>query len=205
MWTLAATTTDGRGHSGHPLWHLLIVAGGAIGLFVAIKTKEHLDRRGPRPARRSFSSPAWPIIGLALLSATAGALHSAVSAEHFQEAFVFGAFFLASSTLQAGWAVAIIYRPSRSLLHIGIFANAATIALWSVTRTVGLPLGPLPWHAEAIGAIDLICTVVELALVIGALTLLERHQPLTKPDVVTRRLDSIRAQHPTLLRETTAV
>jgi hypothetical protein len=202
MWTLAATT-NGNGHSGHPLWHLVIVAGGAIGLFVAIKTKEHLDRRRPRPARRSFSSPTRSIIGLAVLSATAGALHSAVSAEHFQEAFVYGAFFLASSTLQTGWAVAIIYRPSRSLLHIGILANAATIALWSVTRTVGLPFGPLPWRAEAIGAIDLICTLVELALVVGALILLAHDEPLTTTDVVTRRLDRIRAQHPTLLRETT--
>jgi len=203
MWTLATTTTGARGQGGHPLWHLLIVAGGAIGLFVAIKTKEHIDRDRTQPRPRSFSSPTRAVVGLALLSATAGALHSAVSAEHFQEAVVFGAFFLASSALQTGWAVAIIYRPNRSLLHIGVLANAATIALWSVTRTIGLPFGPLPWHAEAIGAIDLICTLVELALVVGALTLLAQHEPLTNADVVTRRLDGIRAQHPTLLRETT--
>src|SRR5437773_2119647 len=79
---------------GHPLWHLLIVAAGAVTVFVVIKAKEHRDR--PRRARRSrrFSAPTVPILALALLSAAGAAIHSAVSAEHFDEAFLYGAFFL---------------------------------------------------------------------------------------------------------------
>ncbi len=40
-------------------------------------------------------------------------------------------------TSQAGWAVLIVYRPKRTLLLVGAVANAATIILWTVTRTVG--------------------------------------------------------------------
>src|SRR5437879_3704541 len=91
--------------SGHPLWHLLIVAAGAVGVFAVIKAKEHWDRDlrprhtnraarvdEPTHARRSrsFSPPTAPVLALALLSAASAAIHSAVSAEHFEEAFIYG-------------------------------------------------------------------------------------------------------------------
>jgi threonine/homoserine/homoserine lactone efflux protein len=199
---------------GHPLWHLLIVAGGAVLVFVGIKAKEHWDRnprrrsRGavrvdePAHAPRSrWSAPTFPIMALALLSAASGAIHSAVSAEHFQEAFIYGVFFLTASTLQAGWAVLLVYRPQRTLLTFGAIGNTATIILWTLTRTVGLPFGPQPWRPEAIGIPDLTSTLLELAIVVGAATLLARRTTLTPPDTVTRRLATIRAQHPTFIRE----
>jgi hypothetical protein len=163
--------------AGHPLWHLAIVAAGAIGVFVVIKAKEHWGRDPrPRRAHRSpwFSAPTVPLLTLALLSAAGAAIHSAVSAEHFDEAFIYGVFFVAASTSQAGWAVLVVYRPTRTLLVVGAVANAATIILWALTRTVGLPIGPEPWHAEAIGTLDLIATLLELAIVLGAATLLAR-------------------------------
>src|SRR4029077_11760495 len=102
MLAIAAAARDRSG--GHPLWHLLIVAAGAVLVFVVIKAKEHWDRdeRPCRagdlgvdelaPAQRSRGSPPTvPILALAVLSAASGAIHSAVSAEHFQEAFIFGA------------------------------------------------------------------------------------------------------------------
>src|SRR5258706_2765968 len=108
--------------SGHPLWHLLIVAAGAVGVFVVIKAKEHRAR--PRHARdpRRRSVPTLPILVLAMLSASGAAIHSAVSVEHFDEAFVYGAFFLVASTGQAAWAALIVDRPKRSLLVAGAVA-----------------------------------------------------------------------------------
>jgi hypothetical protein len=40
MLEIAAAGRNG----GHPLWHLLIFAGGAVGVFLVIKAKEHWDR-----------------------------------------------------------------------------------------------------------------------------------------------------------------
>ena len=190
--------------SGHPLWHLLIVAAGAVGVFVVIKAKEHWDRelRPRRPNRAHwFPAPTVPVLALALLSAAAAAIHSAVSAEHFEEAFIYGAFFLAASTAQAGWAIVIAYRPNRALLMVGAVGNAATIVLWTLTRTVGLPVGPRPWHPEAIGTLDLISTLLELAIVVCAATLVARRTAPAVSDTVTQRLETIRAQHPAFTRE----
>ncbi|HEV7526361.1 MAG TPA: hypothetical protein VGP92_15430 [Acidimicrobiia bacterium] len=158
----------------HPLWHLLVVAGGAIALFAAIKVKEWWDARSVVSHERGFEPPSVSVLALALMSTASAALHSAVSGEHFQEAFVFGAFFLVASVAQAGWAVAIVYRPRPSLLLAAAAGNAAVVVLWVVTRTVGLPIGPEPWHPETIGVIDLVCTALEVAVVVGAFVLLAR-------------------------------
>jgi hypothetical protein len=214
MFAIADAARDRSG--GHPLWHLLIVAAGAVGVFVVIKANEHWDR-DPRPRRadrtarvdeptdahrsRWFSPPTVPLLALALLSAASAAIHSSVSAEHFEEAFIYGAFFLAASTSQAGWAILIVYRPNRTLLFVGAVGNAATIALWTLTRTVGLPVGPQPWRPEAIGTLDLVSTLLELAIVLCAATLLARRTALAASDTVTQRLETIRAQHPGFTRE----
>jgi predicted membrane channel-forming protein YqfA (hemolysin III family) len=43
MWLIAIAAADRSG--GHPLWHLLVIAGGAIGLFAVIKMREHRHAR----------------------------------------------------------------------------------------------------------------------------------------------------------------
>jgi hypothetical protein len=214
MLAIAAAARDQSG--GHPLWHPLIVAAGALGMFVLIKAKEHWDHdRRPRrpngairvdeptPAHRSrwFPAPTGPVLALAMLSAASGAIHAAVSTAHFEEAFVYGAFFLVTSTLQAAWAVVLSYRPNRTLLAIGTVGNAAIIIVWTLTRTVGLPVGPQSWSPEPIGALDVISTLLELAIVLGAANLLARRTTLSAPDTVTQRLQNIRAQPPEFIQE----
>jgi hypothetical protein len=183
MWTLAVATGDRSG--GHPLWHLLIVAGGAVSVFVAIKIKEHWDRDRDRRVQRT--APAFALLTLALCSAASAAIHDAVTAEHFEEAFAYGAFFVTASTLQMAWAVLLVYRPSRALLAAGGIGNAAVIVLWALTRTAGLPIGPEPWHPEAIGAFDLTSTLLELAIVLGAAALLARGSSVTARESASPR------------------
>jgi len=178
--------------SGHPLWHLLVLAGAAVGLFIGIKAKEYRDarrlQRAPRSGRvhpttsTSVSAPnlTLPVLALALLSIASATIHASVSREHFHEAVVFGTFFVAASTAQVGWAVLALHRPTTTLLIVGASGNATVVALWAMTRTIGLPIGPEPWHPESIGAADLISTTCELLLVIGALTLLTRHRHTRK-------------------------
>jgi hypothetical protein len=173
-----AAATDRSG--GHPLWHLLVVAGGAVGVFLVIKLREQFARDEGRNLSPWRSPPTVAVVALALLSAAGAAIHASVSAEHFREAFIFGVFFLAASTAQAGWAVLVISRPSRSVLVVGAAGNAVVIILWTLTRTVGVPVGPEPWRPETIGALDVIATLLELAIVIGAAKLLARRTTITR-------------------------
>jgi len=178
MLAIAAAAPDRSG--GHPLWHLLVVAGAAVGVFLVIKLREHFARNSDRHRSPWHSPPTVAVFALGLLSAAAATIHASVSAQHFREAFIFGVFFLAASSAQAGWAVLLISRPSRPILVVGAAGNAAVIMLWTVTRTVGLPVGPEPWRPETIGTLDVISTLLELALVIGAANLLARRTTITQ-------------------------
>jgi hypothetical protein len=48
---------------------------------------------------------------------------------------------------------------------VGAAANLATVGLWVLTRTKGLPIGPEPWTPEKLGWLDAITAVFEMGLV----------------------------------------
>ena len=84
----------------------------------------------------------------------------------------------------AAWAILFLHRPNRTLLIAGAVGNGTIIALWTVTRTVGLPVGPEPWQPEAIAALDVLSTLCEVALVFGATILLARNSSLARTDII---------------------
>jgi hypothetical protein len=128
-----------------------------------------------RPARS-------PAVALALTSLAASGIHFAVMADHFAEAFVFGLFFAVVAWAQALWAVAVVVAPVRIVLTSGIIGNLAVIAVWAMSRTVGVPLGPEPWTPESIGPADLLCGVLEGAIVLGCVLLLRHDMADATPD-----------------------
>jgi hypothetical protein len=86
--------------------------------------------------------------------------------EHLDEWWGYGLFFIASAVFQAGSAVAIVRRPTRALLTLGIVANLAIIVLWAWTRTIGIPLfGPHAGEVEPVGAIDVVSKLAEAGVV----------------------------------------
>ena len=98
-------------------------------------------------------------------------------AAHFREYVLFGLFFALVTPLQVLWAGLAIRRPwDRRLLAVGAIGSAAIVAVWVVSRTVGLPLGPERLSAEPVGLKDVLASSSEvlLAVIIG-LTLLRRH------------------------------
>jgi hypothetical protein len=97
----------------------------------------------------------------ALLVLTAAAIHFAVVPEHLDEYVPFGLFFVAAGLAQLVLAAAILTTPLRGLMLAGAAGTVAIIALWIVSRTVGVPIGPEPWEPEAPGAIDVACTAME--------------------------------------------
>jgi len=107
-------------------------------------------------------------------SAAAAGVHAAVGPEHFAEQALFGVFFAGAALAQLGWSVLMVARPSRALLVAAVIGNAAVLALWLTTRTIGLP-GLLP-EPESLGPWDLSCAAWELIVVISASRVL-RNEP----------------------------
>jgi hypothetical protein len=105
---------------------------------------------------------------LALLSAGAGAIHFAVIRGHFDEYWFYGLFFIVTALVQLVWATAFIVRPNNVLLAVGIFVNAAIVASWIMTRTVGLLVGPSADEVEPVGLADGLATGFEVVIVCGA-------------------------------------
>jgi hypothetical protein len=122
-----------------------------------------VQRTGTRP---------WGALALAVVSEAAGLIHLAFVREHVHEYVPFGVFFLVVGVFQLAWA-AMVLAPRRPwFLVTGILVNAATIALWIVTRTVGLPIGPEHWTAEAARWPDVTAGVLEAILVLGCAAVL---------------------------------
>jgi hypothetical protein len=114
------------------------------------------------------------IYAAAALSLFAAIIHVWVMPEHFAEWWGYGVFFLVAAAAQALFAILVVRAPSEHLLRAGIIGNLAIIALWIVTRTVGIPFfGPHAGEVEEIGQIDLASKVVE-ALLVGLLVMLLR-------------------------------
>src|SRR4051794_37268512 len=79
---------------------------------------------------------------LAVLSLSAATIHLVMVPAHASEWLPEGLAFAASGWFQIGFAVAVIVRPSRAWLRIGIVANLVFVVALAIPRTVGVPFGP---------------------------------------------------------------
>jgi hypothetical protein len=146
--------------------------------------------------------------GLAALSAGAAAIHFAVVFEHFAEYALYGVFFLVISWAQVIWPAVLLWRPSRPWLWAGIAGNAAVIAVYVASRTVGLPFGPDLHDVEAVGALDVVSCVLEFALIAGCAALLWRPSLADRPVAhrgAVARAAALVAVPATVIAVTTAV
>jgi hypothetical protein len=109
----------------------------------------------------------------------AGLVHLAVVQEHVGQWWVYGAFFAVVGAAQILWGLGALARDRAPLLRLVVAGNIALVALWAITRTVGLPIGPEPWTAEAAGRADALCVVLELGTVL-ALVATRAHSRLAR-------------------------
>ncbi len=115
---------------------------------------------------------------LAVTSLATAAIHFAVIGEHFADYLAFGVFFAVVAWLQALWGTAVAVAPSRGLLFAGLVGNAVVVAIWVASRTSGLPIGPEPGTPEPIAFLDLLSTILEVLIIVGAAVLLIRRRHL---------------------------
>ena len=82
-----------------------------------------------------------------------------------------GVTFLVLAGVELVLAVALAVRASRLAYFSGIAASAATIVLWLVSRTVGIPFGPDAFEPEPVARPDVTATALEVLTVVALLTL----------------------------------
>lgn len=123
----------------------------------------------PAPALAARDASLWRAVAVSSSVAAAG-VHAVVFPHHLDEAFLVGVFFLAITLAQAAWACLVCLDATRQLLLAGIAGNLALVALWAVSRSVGLPV----LGRESVGGWDLAAGAWELILVAACLVGLRR-------------------------------
>lgn len=151
---------------------------------------------GLEPAKGDASSSySMPLrVGLAALSAGAGAIHLAMVPSHAGNSLAEGIGFALAGWFQLAFAIAVVAvgaGATRWWLRAAIVANVGFIAAWIVSRTAGLPFGAHAGHPETIGTIDLMCVIFEGLLIVGAAALLARPSLLAKMSGPALALGSI--------------
>jgi len=143
---------------------------------------ENLSKRYGEKTRVTPATARPYLLGaLASLSAAAAAIHFAVVFEHFKDYTLYGVFFLVLAWAQLIWPAVLLWRPSRLWLWLGVAGNAAVLAVYVASRTVGLPFGPDLHHPESVGALDVVGCVLEFALITGCAALAWRPSLADRP------------------------
>jgi MFS family permease len=113
----------------------------------------------------STASSDRTLYAAASLSLVAALIHLWVTPEHFEEWWGYGAFFVVAAAAQLLYALLLLRWPTREVLLAGIAGNLAIVALYLLTRTVGIPLlGPEAGKVEGVGFADVCATTSELGI-----------------------------------------
>lgn len=134
----------------------------------------------PRTPIPGDMSAARRRIVLAVLLATAGGLHIAALPSHLLLSLDVAAFFVAAGVGQLLAAGLVALRPSRGVVAAVIIGNLIILAVWTISRSVGMPFGPDGNEPEAISALDALATLLEVIVVAGALLVVRRVSPQTR-------------------------
>jgi hypothetical protein len=124
---------------------------------------------GPRPTSIG-TVLRWTIAALML---GAGAIHFAMMGEHAGVSWTHGLFFATTAWLQLALAAMIGFRPSRPVITLGIVLNLGILAVWIVSRTVGIAIGS-DGTPDAFGKVDILCAVFEGLAVFASFALLSK-------------------------------
>ena len=95
----------------------------------------------------------------------AGLVHVAMIQEHLDHWLLAGVFFGVLAVVQIGWGLAALARDRAPFPRSFIVLNLTVVALWALSRTVGLPAGPDAGTAEAVGTSDVLAMVLHVLVV----------------------------------------
>ena len=108
------------------------------------------------------------------LAAGAGLVHALAGEGHFAEWWGYGMFFLLVSMCQFMGGAALLFWSDKRLYWTGIVGTVVVLAVWTASRTIGVPIGPDGSGPEKVGVLDAVSVILELGL-IWCLAQLTRH------------------------------
>ena len=100
------------------------------------------------------------------LSGLAAGIHLTVAPEHFDEWWGYGAFFVLAAVGECALAGALALRPRSWVVQAAIWSSLATMLMYVVSRTLGVPFGPEAGSVEPAELPGLAATAAEGALVL---------------------------------------
>ena len=116
-----------------------------------------------------------------LLSFAAAVLHAALTPEHWEEWWGYGAFFLALYIAQGvyglllllvGWRAKDGQGSGRAFFVFGIIGNLLSVAMYVVSRITGIPVfGPEAGEVEPVTVVGLVTKGIEIALIVNLVLL----------------------------------
>ena len=113
------------------------------------------------------------LIRATVLAVSLGLIHMLATPLYFEQWLGYGAFFFAVAVLQVMYSMALaVNRPNRTLLWVGIAGNALVIALWAVTRTYGIPFGPMAGEVLPFGLLDGLAQILAVIQIVHLAVLL---------------------------------
>lgn len=133
------------------------------------------------PARSRDDRERWIGRMAAVLSAVTGAVHLGYAPHHLSEDWAHGWFFLVIGAVQIAAAMALMIDRRRRVWITIAVVDLLIIVVWVVSRTVGLPVGPESLRTEDVSAADLLCTVLEIGVVVLAAIALFARELLDRP------------------------
>ncbi len=172
--TLQQLATDPFAFPGLGLGTFVALAGGLCTLGVMLIPTSHQPPVAAGAVRQPVAGADARTImrtGVVAFLLAAAMIHLAVIGPHLSEVVLYAAFFVGAGAAQVGAALLFTLRPSRRLLVVLIVGNALLIALWAVSRTVGLPFGSSPRVAETVSPPDVLASTAELVVVMVAVAL----------------------------------
>ena len=110
---------------------------------------------------------AWAVALIHALAALAAISTSALAA----------AVLAAVALMQLGAGVLVYRRPSRAVFAVLAAAGIVLVAVWALSRTVGLPVGAAPGRRQPVGPLDALAMLDELAFIVVAVLQLARRAP----------------------------
>jgi hypothetical protein len=145
-----------------------------------------------RPSGRAIGDTTVLRIGTSGALTGAAALHASVVGEHSQEWALAGLFFVGLQAVQTLLAVTVWLRWSRGLAAAVTASSLGALAVWLVSRTTGLPLGPAGFRVpEELGSTDVACALLEVMTILLVLPAWRR-RPAATPRLMRPRSSATR-------------
>jgi hypothetical protein len=114
-------------------------------------------------AARQVDSDVLLMCGLAW---GAGLIHIQAAIDHLSEVPAYAVCFVVLTVAQIAWGIALYRSPRRGLLIAGAIGSLCVLAVWILSRTTGLPIGPQRGETEQLGLLDGVASADEVALIV---------------------------------------